>query len=606
MDPISLSALQQAAQLYSQNKLTQAEAVCRPLRKKLPKEIDVVHLLALITKKQGANAEAEQLFKECIRLNPKRADILTNAGNLYRGLARLEEAKSHYRQALAADPTFRLARLALTRILILLEQYQKGEDEAQILIKSNASDAEAWVAMAACNRGLKKYSQAERFYEAALKINPDYGAARQNLGALLTQLNRHEEALVQLELASNAGVTGSEVSVNHAAALAGLGKFDEAVQVLVRSIAAQGDTVEPLELLAKIRFMRGEEDFAHELAHSVTSHPQNIGLLLCYARLLQGADQLDEAEGILLNSYEKNIRHPDIFCALSAVQQLAGKHEEAVYSAQRAIDSGANKTQSHELAIDALMSLGRVDEALPLIREARRSSPLNQWYIAMEATAARLKGDPIYEYLYDYDKMVQPFELEPPPGWSTIAEFNRDLLAVLNQRHQLNTRPLDQSLRNGTQTSASLLNDSSEVIQAFLASLELPIQKYRDRLGTDPAHPLRSRNHGKAELIGCWSVRLRRGGFHFNHVHPEGWLSSAYYVETPPEVESGAHKEGWIKFGEPRFPIPGTTAEKFVKPMAGRLVLFPSYMWHGTVAIEGDAPRVTIAFDVVTKLSENS
>jgi hypothetical protein len=28
------------------------------------------------------------------------------------------------------------------------------------------------------------------------------------------------------------------------------------------------------------------------------------------------------------------------------------------------------------------------------------------------------------------------------------------------------------------------------------------------------------------------------------------------------------------------------------------LVLFPSYMWHGTTAIQGDDPRLTIAFDV--------
>ena len=32
---------------------------------------------------------------------------------------------------------------------------------------------------------------------------------------------------------------------------------------------------------------------------------------------------------------------------------------------------------------------------------------------------------------------------------------------------------------------------------------------------------------------------------------------------------------------------------------AGRLVLFPSYMWHGTTPITGDAPRLTIAFDAV-------
>ena len=606
MDSSSLTALQKAAQYYSQDNLVQAESTCRALHRKYPREIDVTHLLALISKKQGANAESEQLFKKCTEQGPQRADILANLGNLYRSLARFEDAEQHYRLALATDSSFRQARLSLTRLLIAMQQYQQGEEEALALIQKNARDAEAWVALAACYRGSKEYSRAEQALDEALKIKPDYGTARQNLGALLAQLNRHDEALTQLGLATKYGVTTPEVNINHAVALAGLGRFDDAIEVLIQSVAQQPDATESLELLAKIRFMRGEENFARELTQSIDKYPSNINLLLCYSRLLQGADLLQDAEEILLVSLGKNIGHPDICCALAAVQQLAGKHDDSLANAKQARSSGANRIQSQELAIDALMSLGRVDEALPLIRDARHNFPLNQWYIAMEASAARLKGDALYETLYDYDKYVQSFELEPPAGWSHIDQFNTDLLSVLNQRHQLYARPLDQSLRNGTQTPSSLLSDSSQVIKAFLTCLGQPIQKYRNSLGTDPVHPLQARNHGRSELIGCWSVRLNRGGFHFNHVHPEGWLSSAYYVETPPEIETGEAKSGWIKFGEPRFSIPGATPEKFVKPKAGKLVLFPSYMWHGTVAIEGEAPRVAIAFDVETKLPVRS
>ncbi|MEO8925573.1 MAG: putative 2OG-Fe(II) oxygenase [Caulobacteraceae bacterium] len=43
---------------------------------------------------------------------------------------------------------------------------------------------------------------------------------------------------------------------------------------------------------------------------------------------------------------------------------------------------------------------------------------------------------------------------------------------------------------------------------------------------------------------------------------------------------------------------PPLPPEHFVKPEPGLLVLFPSYMWHGTVQFSGDQPRLTIAFDV--------
>jgi len=110
---------------------------------------------------------------------------------------------------------------------------------------------------------------------------------------------------------------------------------------------------------------------------------------------------------------------------------------------------------------------------------------------------------------------------------------------------------------------------------------------------------LTARNRGKLSLQGCWSVELRRNGFHVNHIHPEGWLSSAYYVSVPREINHAGMRSGWIKFGEPRMPVPGIEAEHFVQPRAGRLVLFPSYMWHGTNEILSDDPRLSVAFDAV-------
>jgi hypothetical protein len=70
-------------------------------------------------------------------------------------------------------------------------------------------------------------------------------------------------------------------------------------------------------------------------------------------------------------------------------------------------------------------------------------------------------------------------------------------------------------------------------------------------------------------------------------------------VSVPDEVADENSRSGWLKFGEPRYPAPGALAERVVKPEAGLLVLFPSYMWHGTTPIHGPLPRTTIAFDAV-------
>ena len=138
------------------------------------------------------------------------------------------------------------------------------------------------------------------------------------------------------------------------------------------------------------------------------------------------------------------------------------------------------------------------------------------------------------------------------------------------------------------------------VIKAFYRALDDPIRRYMSAVGSANDHPLTARNTGNYKIMGGWSVKLRGGGKHVNHVHPEGWISSAYYVSVPEETKTDADKAGWIKFAEPPFEThPATPPEKWIRPEAGTLVLFPSYLWHGTEPIHDGSVRVTAPFDAI-------
>jgi hypothetical protein len=236
---------------------------------------------------------------------------------------------------------------------------------------------------------------------------------------------------------------------------------------------------------------------------------------------------------------------------------------------------------------------------MPFILTKRAQDPLNQSWIAHEATAARLLGQPQYRSLFDYGRFVRVYRPEPPTGWRSIQELNAALLEVLARRHPFAAHPLEQSLRNGSQTTRNLALDPDPVIQAAMQSFDACVQRYVQEVGSHPAHPLLQRNRGRAQITEAWSIELRRDGFHVNHVHPRGWISSSYYVTVPEEVSDRVARSGWLKFGETRYPVPMATPDFMVQPAAGMLVLFPSYMWHGTNAIHGEEPRVTIAFDAL-------
>lgn len=601
MDPESARRLQSAAERFSAGRLDDAERLARDVVNSYPGATDAVHLLALICRRKGDATESQSLFLTCIEQAPARADIRANYGNLLGALGQSAEAIDTYREALEQDASFRPARLALARSLISAGAFEDAAAEAQTLVDTDPDDARAWVTLARALRGLERFDDAEAAYRKALEIDPAYGVAHHNLGSLLAKLSRSEEALESLDRAEAAGTHGPELDYNRSSALAGLYRFDEAEGILVGTIRSSPLAIDAHRLLARLRFMRGDENYAAELRAAAAGAPAFVPLQLAYAQILNAAGAFADAETVLTAALAHNVGNPQLLAELASVQQETGRYADALRSAEGALALMPEERHLADLKIDALLSLGRADEAMPLIESARRAAPLDQGYVALEATAARLIGDPRYEELYDYERLIRSFDLEPPTGWSSIAEFHDDLIPALVERHRFHAHPLDQSLRFGTQTPRGLLGDPDPVIKAFVAALAGPLERYRRAIGAADGHVMTGRNEGPIELTGCWSVRLRQGGYHVNHVHPEGWVSSAYYAEVPPEVGDENERSGWIKFGEPRFPVPGVTPEKYVQPVPGRLVLFPSYMWHGTTPIHGDEPRMTIAFDAVCR-----
>jgi hypothetical protein len=171
---------------------------------------------------------------------------------------------------------------------------------------------------------------------------------------------------------------------------------------------------------------------------------------------------------------------------------------------------------------------------------------------------------------------------------------------VLTEFHNTSQHPLEQTLRGGTQTMGELFDRKAPEIAAIKQMIEQAVAYYIAALPDDPNHIFLNRKSGLFKFAGSWSVRLRSQGFHLNHVHSAGWISSCYYVALPQAVQREAEQQGWIKFGETGLGLgERERIAKAVRPEVGKLVLFPSYMYHGTVPFEEDACRTTIAFDVV-------
>jgi hypothetical protein len=202
--------------------------------------------------------------------------------------------------------------------------------------------------------------------------------------------------------------------------------------------------------------------------------------------------------------------------------------------------------------------------------------------------------------LNGYDTLVRVFDLEPPEGFADMAGFNAELNQALDRLHHGTGEYLGQSLRGGTQTPDNLFGAGHPLIEKLRLRIDQAVARYIAGLEEDARHPFLSRRGQGFRYAGSWSSRLRDCGFHVNHLHPMGWISSCYYVAVPDAVKDESARQGWIKFGEPSFEVAlKNPVRRAIQPVAGRLVLFPSYMWHGTIPFHDRCDRTTIAFDVV-------
>ncbi len=475
--------------------------------------------------------------------------------------------------------------------------FAAAEKIARIVVAQQPS-AGAFEVLAGSLRAQERLEEALAAIDKAVALDPHGAVVVHSRAFILARLGRFAEALPLYDQLIARGVAQAALWLNRSVALLGLTRDADAEAALADGVRRWPQDLGLQNMLASLRWMRGNgETFARDFETAVQRQPDALALRMGYADLLRRADLRQPAERVLREGLMRAPGSGPLQGALGVLLDEGGCTGEALPLLRAAVADAPQVAFLRGNLASALLRLARPDEALRELAPLRAAQPLNGEWISYEAMAYRQIGDPRYHELCDYDAMVQAFDLEAPKGFANLAAFNAALRESLERLHVLETHPLDQSLRHGSQTTRSLLTIDDATIKQYLSALEEPIRAYIATMKA-PNHPWSGRKSGAFKLSGCWSVKLKAKGYHVNHLHPEGWISSAYYVSLPDVTKSGDSQEGWIKFGEPRWPTPGCGVEKVVQPKEGRLVLFPSYMWHGTIPFSS-GERLTAPFDVV-------
>ena len=97
-------AIEEAAALYQQGRLDEAEKACSRILKAWPDCFDALHLLGIVRLQSGKPGAALGLLEQALKLNPGSADVLANLGIVLAALNRDAEALATLDRALALAP----------------------------------------------------------------------------------------------------------------------------------------------------------------------------------------------------------------------------------------------------------------------------------------------------------------------------------------------------------------------------------------------------------------------------------------------------------------------------------------------------------------------
>jgi tetratricopeptide (TPR) repeat protein len=490
-------------------------------------------------------------------------------------------AESHLTQALALNPEQPVAHFLMGTVQFQRRRWKTAEQLfRQALARRTLEGGEA--------------SEAIRSEQAML---------HHYLGQCLKAQRRYAEALGHLDGAKRLAPRNDEIDRNRAVVLQHLRRFDDAIAVYEHILANAPLDMDTHLHLNELLYRQGrDERFLSSYEVAARRAPHSALPLNAKGHFLLKAGLPREAH----EAFQKSLKlAPDCAATLTGLAhslEALGDRVGALDCHKRSVLLQPEDPDAMVACAGFLLRGGAPQQARELAARAQAERPTDQGALAMLGLCCRALKDVSESVLNDYASFVRVFDLDPPEGYASMESFNCELSRYLDGLHADTRENFTQTLRGGTRLYDELFYNGHELVDRLTERIEAAVEHYIASLRADSTHPFTSRRGDAFSYSGSWSSRICGAGYHVNHIHPAGWISSAYYVAVPDVAADRVIQQGWLKFGEPTADFGSAFPPRLVvQPKPGRLVLFPSYLWHGTVPYRSPQNRTTIAFDVVPR-----
>jgi Flp pilus assembly protein TadD len=369
-----------------------------------------------------------------------------------------------------------------------------------------------------------------------------------------------------------------------------------------KATALRPDVVNNWYMLASFLIQTGESEKAiNVLTEAISKLPPDARLYVMLANAYHQARRVDLLHDVLQRA--PAIPIDDRETTISRLELLM-KSRIADDEAQVATDTLAlDPLNSHALMVLGTVSRnnGRPQVVVPYCKAALERNPghIRARY-ELAVAFAMLGHSEQARQLIDLDRFVKVVDLAPPESYATAERFESALVSEIACNTTLKADPVDNATKGGFQTSG-LPQPNDRAVRTVLDLIRSAVDRFEISLPEGLKDPFVTERPNEVRLH-AWAVVYPGDGRQMSHIHDDGWLSGVYYV-TVPKPASGNPRGGCLVLGslEPSAEPPWGTRD--IRPVPGRLVLFPSYLPHATIPTKSTDQRICISFDVIAARS---
>ncbi len=189
--------IDRAISLHRNGALADAEQLYVRVLRDDPDNVDAIHLLGVIRHQNKDFVAAESFYRQAVQLQPRYVQAWTNLGSLMQELQRWDDACACFRKAVAVEPASAPSWISLGRVFAKAGDLLAAEDAYRQAIRYDPDNAEAYNNLGSVQARRGDRHGARTSLDMALAKRPGYVSPLTNIG----QLHREEGLLEEAEAA---------------------------------------------------------------------------------------------------------------------------------------------------------------------------------------------------------------------------------------------------------------------------------------------------------------------------------------------------------------------------------------------------------------------